>query len=70
MHEMETTMKALMRWSAAAMLIATLPFVAASTSQAAWHHHHFRFFHFGGYHHYHGGGAGSFLSRPRNAESA
>jgi hypothetical protein len=68
MREMETTMKVLMRWSASAVLIATLPFATASTSHAAWHHH-FRG-HFGGYHHYHGGGAGSFLSRPRNAESA
>jgi hypothetical protein len=66
MREMEATMKVLMRWSAAAMLIVILPFLAASTSHAAWHHR----WHFGWHHHYHGGGAGSFLSKPRNAESA
>jgi TRAP-type mannitol/chloroaromatic compound transport system substrate-binding protein len=65
---METTMTSLMRWSAAAVLIATLPFATASSSYAAWHHHGRG--HFGWHHHYHGGGAGSFISRPRNAESA
>ncbi|MBV8701035.1 hypothetical protein [Bradyrhizobium sp.] len=59
-------MKRLMRWSAAAVLTAMVPFATASTSHAAWHHARGHF----GYHHYHGGGAGSFLSRPRNAESA
>ena len=68
MREMETTMTGLMRWSAAAVLIATLPFATAGISYAAWHHHAHG--HFGFYHHYHGGGAGSFLQRPRNAESA
>jgi hypothetical protein len=62
-------MTRLMRWSTAAVLFAALPFVAASTSSAAWHHHGRG--HFGFYHHYHGGGgAGSFLRKPRNAESA
>jgi hypothetical protein len=62
-------MTRLVRWSAAAVLIAALPFVTAGASFAAWHHHGRG--HFGFYHHYHGGGgAGSFLRKPRNAESA